>query len=87
LAGESPQPAFVDTRPPLRGGYQQTEQGGLFVASVALGDSVAEGSTLGYLHNEFGERVGEIKAERAGTLAGLAHIALLSPGDRMAYIG
>jgi predicted deacylase len=87
LAGESPQPLFVDTRAPLRGGYQQAEQGGLFVASVALGDTVAHESTLGHLHNEFGERVGEIKAERAGTVAGLAHIALLSPGDRMAYIG
>jgi predicted deacylase len=57
------------------------------VAVVALGDAVTQETTLGYLQNEFGERVGEIKAERAGTLAGLAHIALLSPGDRMAYIG
>jgi predicted deacylase len=87
LAGEKPQPIFLDTRAPLRGGYQQTEQGGLFIASAELGAQVTPDTPLGHLYNPLGERVGEIKAERAGTLAGLAHIALLSPGDRMAYIG
>lgn len=87
LAGESPQPSFVDTRTPLLGGYQQTEQGGLFVASVTLGATVTPATVLGHLYNPLGEPAGTIRAERAGTLAGLAHVALLSPGDRMAYIG
>jgi predicted deacylase len=69
------------------GSYQQSTQGGLFHASVELGVQVTSGSTLGYLYNDLGEAVGEIKAESTGTLAALAHIALLSPGDRMAYIG
>jgi predicted deacylase len=87
LAGESPQPVFVDTRKALVGGYQQSAQGGLFMASAELGMAVMPESTLGYLYNPLGEMIGEIKAERAGTLAALAHVALLSPGDRMAYIG
>ncbi len=87
LVGEEPTPVFLDTRQPLMGGYQQTEQGGLFSATATLGDVVTPQSMLGHLTNALGEVVGEIKAERAGTLAGLAHLALLSPGDRMAYIG
>jgi predicted deacylase len=87
LAGESPEPQFFDTRPPLVGGYQQTAQGGLFIANVELGIQVTPETTLGQLYDPLGEVVGEIKAERAGTLAGLAHMALLSPSDRMAYIG
>jgi predicted deacylase len=87
LAGKTPEPIFFDTRTPLMGGYQQNEQGGLFVASVELGAHVTPATTLGRLYNELGDLTGEIKAERTGTLAGLAHIALLSPGDRMAYIG
>jgi predicted deacylase len=87
LAGESPQPHFVETRRPLQGSYQQTEQGGLFHATAKLGTQVTPDSTLGHLYNALGDYVGEIKAERPGTLAGVAHVALLSPGDRMAYIG
>jgi predicted deacylase len=87
LAGDTPTPHFTDTRPPLLGSYQQTVQGGLFHASVELGAQVTTGSTLGHLYNDLGEVAGEIKAESTGTLAALAHIALLSPGDRMAYIG
>jgi predicted deacylase len=87
LSGESPEPHYVDTRNALVGSYQQTEQGGLFTASIELGAQVTPESTLGHLYNPLGEIVGEIKAERAGTLAALAHLALLSPGDRMAYIG
>jgi predicted deacylase len=87
LAGESPEPSFFDTRTPLRGSYQQTGEGGLFVASVELGAQVTPDRTLGHLYNPLGERIGEIKAERAGTVAALAHVALLNAGDRMAYIG
>jgi predicted deacylase len=87
LAGESPDPHFTDTREQLVGSYQQTAQGGLFHAVAELGSEVTGESTLGYLYNALGEMVGEIKAERAGTLAALAHLAWLGPGDRMAYIG
>jgi predicted deacylase len=87
LAGDTPEPATLDTRTPISGSYQQTEQGGLFHASVKLGEQVTPESTLGYLYNLLGEQIGEIKAMRSGTVAALAHIALLSPGDRMAYIG
>ncbi len=87
LAGESPQPHFFDSRPALVGSYQATAQGGLFVARATLGQQVTPATTLGELYNGLGERVGTLQAERAGTLAALAHVALLSPGDRMAYIG
>jgi predicted deacylase len=87
LAGETVEPHFYDTREQLKGGYQQTPQGGLFAASAILGQPVSPETTLGILYSPLGEVVGEIKAERAGTLAGLAHLALLSPGDRMAYLG
>jgi predicted deacylase len=87
LAGEFPEPTLHDTRKPLAGKYQQTEQGGLFTAQVKLGEQVTPATTLGLLHSPLGEVVGEIKAERQGIVAALAHIALLSPGDRMAYIG
>ena len=87
LAGDSPEPVKLDTRKPISGSYQQTEQGGLFAARVKLGDQVTPESTLGLLYNLLGEQIGEIKAMRAGTVAALAHIALLSAGDRMAYIG
>lgn len=87
LAGEKVEPQFYDTREQLKGGYQQTQQGGLFAAIARLGQQVTPETTLGRLYSPLGEVVGEIKAERAGTLAGLAHLALLNPGDRMAYIG
>jgi predicted deacylase len=87
LAGDLPEATRRDTRKPLAGSYQQTELGGLFTATVRLGERVTPASALGYLHNPLGELVGEIKAERAGIVAALAHIALLNPGDRMAYIG
>lgn len=87
LAGETPEPVFYEMREQLQGSYQQTDKGGLFVASAELGAHVTPNTSLGTLYNPLGEVVGEIKAERAGTLAALAHIALLSPGDRMAYIG
>jgi uncharacterized protein len=87
LAGELPETTLRDTRKPLSGKYQQSEQGGLFTAQVRLGEQVTQATTLGILHSPLGELVGEIKAERSGTVAALAHIALLSPEDRMAYIG
>lgn len=77
----------LDTRDPISGTYQQTTQGGLFAACVTLGDHITQGATLGHLYGPLGEVAGEIKAERSGILAALAHIALLSPGDRVAYIG
>ena len=87
LAGETPEPHFVDTRPQLQGSYQATETGGLFHAVAALGAQVTPDSTLGHLYTALGEHVGEIKAERSGTLAAVAHLAWLDAGDRMAYIG
>lgn len=87
LAGDSVEAFPLDTRKPISGRYQQTEQGGLFAASVKLGNAVTPASTLGYLSTLLGEPAGEIKAERSGVVAALAHIAWLSPGDRMAYIG
>jgi predicted deacylase len=87
LAGETPAPDFRDTRAPLQGGYQATAQGGLFVTRATLGAQVTRATVLGDLYNPLGEKVGEIQAERDGTLAGLAHLAWLSAGDRMAYIG
>jgi predicted deacylase len=89
LAGEEPGPrdSPLDTRNPISGSYIQTQEGGLFSASVQLGEQVTQGATIGQLSSQLGEVTGEIKAERSGIIAALAHIALLSPGDRMAYIG
>ncbi|HMN29943.1 MAG TPA: hypothetical protein PKE45_17455, partial [Caldilineaceae bacterium] len=71
----------------IAGRYQQVEQGGLFVASVNLGDHVTPATVLGRLVNLLGETVGEVTAARAGIVAALAHRALLEPGDRVAYVG
>src|SRR5690606_1281429 len=87
LAGALPQDVLRDIRKPLSGRYQQTEQGGLFTAHVRLGERVTTDTTLGLLHSPLGELAREIQAERAGIVAALAHMALLAPGDRMAYIG
>jgi predicted deacylase len=89
LAGEEAGPGGspLDLRNPISGSYVQTQQGGLFAASVKLGEQVAQGATLGRLYSPLGEVIGEITAERSGIVAALAHIALISPGDRMAYIG
>jgi predicted deacylase len=87
LAGADPEPAIPDTRRPIAGSYQTVEQGGLFVARVNLGDHVTPVTVLGRLYDLLGEAVGEVKAERAGIVAALAHRALLEPGDRVAYIG
>jgi predicted deacylase len=76
-----------DERPPLQGDYQETTQGGLFVPCVALGDRVTQGAPLGVLRDAPGNVIAEVRAERTGMLAALPHIALLRPGDRIAYIG
>lgn len=87
LAGDLSNSTLRDSRKPLSGRYQQTEQGGLFTAKVRLGEEVTPDTTLGELYNPLGECTGVIQAERAGSVAALAHTAWLSPGDRMAYIG
>ncbi len=76
-----------DLRPPITGAYQQVEAGGLFVASVALGDRVTLGAALGCLYDGLGQSVAVVQAERTGIVAALAHTALLDPGDRVAYLG
>jgi predicted deacylase len=75
-----------DSRPPVAGGYQTTPAGGLFIPRVKLGERVEAGAVLGVIDNLEGA-VTEIRAERAGTVAGLPHRALLHPGDRVAYVG
>jgi predicted deacylase len=87
LAGNEPEPLTPDTRRPIAGSYQTVEQGGLFVASINLGDHVTPATVLGRLYNLLGESVGEVMAERAGIVAALAHRALLAAGDRVAYVG
>lgn len=87
LAEDLPDQPTTDTRKPIAGSYQQTETGGLFVASVNLGDHVTPASTIGRLYNLLGEVRGEVRAARAGLVAALAHLAWLNPGDRVAYVG
>ena len=77
----------LDARPPIAGTYQEVPSGGLFVATVVLGEWVAAGAILGRLYDELGEEVAVIVAERTGLVAALAHNALLDPGDRVAYLG
>lgn len=77
----------LDTRPPIAGAYQEVPNGGLFVATVTLGEWVQAGAILGRLYDELGSEVAVIHAERAGLVAALAHNALLDPGDRVAYLG
>lgn len=76
-----------DPRQPIAGDYQETTVGGLFTPRVALGDRVEMGETLGTLRDPLGGVTGEARAARAGIVAGLPHMALLRPGDRVAYIG
>jgi hypothetical protein len=87
LAGGITQSPTPDTRRPIAGSYQSVEGGGLFVASVNLGDHVTPASTLGRLYNLLGEPISEIKAARNGIVAALAHLAWLEAGDRVAYVG
>jgi predicted deacylase len=87
LAGEQIEAAKPDTRRPIAGSYQTVGQGGLFVAGVNLGDHVTPSSVLGQLFDPLGAPVSEVKAARNGIVAALAHLALLEPGDRVAYIG
>ncbi len=77
----------LDKRPPIAGSYQEVPVGGLFVAAVALGERVQQGTSIGALYDELGAVVAEVKAERAGLVAALAHNALLDPGDRVVYLG
>lgn len=77
----------VDQRPPIAGSYQLVEAGGLFVASVVLGDQVAVGDPLGLLYDPLGQVVATVRAAWSGVIAALAHNALLDAGDRVAYIG
>ena len=55
LAGNDRLTAQPDSRRPIAGRYQQVEQGGLFVASVNLGDHVTPATVLGRLVNLLGE--------------------------------
>ncbi len=89
IVGPSPADAVAesDSRAPIAGDYQKTQIGGLFAAGVRLGDPVREGALLGSLTDLLGNCVGEVAAAWSGTVAGLPHIALLRPGDRVAYIG
>lgn len=84
LMEESPS---LDTRPPIAGDYQQTPVAGLFLPRVALGERVDRGTVIGVMHDPVGEQVAEIQAERDGIVAGLAHLAYLQPGERVAYVG
>jgi len=84
LAGDQVEP---DTRRPIAGSYQTVEQGGLFVTGVNLGDHVTPTSVLGQLFDPLGAPTAEVKPVRHGIVAALAHLALLEPGDRVAYIG
>lgn len=86
LAGRNAD-AVADPRAPIAGAYQLVEAGGLFVANVTLGDCVTAGDTLGLLYDPLGQVVTRVNAERSGTVAALAHIALLEAGDRVAYVG
>jgi N2-acetyl-L-2,4-diaminobutanoate deacetylase len=76
-----------DPRDPIAGSYQTTEQGGLFLPHVRLGERVEAGAVLGLLSNELGEAIATPAAFRSGVVAALPHLALLFPGDRIAYIG
>lgn len=77
----------ADQRSPLAGTYQQVEASGLFVASVVLGDRVGVGDPLGFLYDPLGQVAATVRAAWSGTVAALAHNALLDAGDRVAYIG
>jgi predicted deacylase len=82
-----PLPVSPDNRSPIAGDYQAAEVGGLFRPSVNLGERVTAGALLGHLVDALGVVVSEVRAGRSGTVAALAHIPLLQPGERIAYIG
>ncbi len=79
--------AVLDDRVPMRGDYQATPIDGLFLPSVALGDHVAVGQTLGAVYDLFGTPVAAISATWKGIVAGITHRALLRAEERVAYIG
>lgn len=87
LASRGTDASMADLRPPIAGSYQQVATSGLFVANVALGDQVNLGDPLGVLYEPLGQVVTTVRAEWSGTVAALAHMALLDAGDRVAYLG
>jgi predicted deacylase len=84
--GETDEPS-LDPRAPIAGDYQTTPLGGLFSLAAHIGDRVTAGALLGVIQDEWGEATAEIRAERAGIVAGLPHRPVLHPGDRVAYVG
>lgn len=76
-----------DTRPPICGDYQETARGGLFLPAVALGDRLEAGARLGVLYDTLGKEIEPVTAQWSGIVAGLPHLPLLHPGDRVTYIG
>jgi predicted deacylase len=87
LDPDTPTSGALDLRAPIAGGYQAAERSGLFVPVVALGEPVTEGRLLGVLYDPLGELQAEIRAQRSGLVAGLAHLALVQAGERVVYIG
>ena len=77
----------LDRSSPIAGHYQTTEVGGLFTTAVKLGDRVTTGALLGTIQDELGTVVARPQAFGDGTVAALAHLPWLYPGDRIAYIG
>jgi len=77
----------LNPRAPIAGDYQATPVGGLFCPAVQLGDRVTAGALLGVIQDDWGEATAEIRAARAGIVAGLPHRPLLHPGDRVTYVG
>lgn len=87
LGNEATHSFAHDPRAPIAGNYQLVDVGGLFVATVALGAQVTAGDALGVLYDPLGYTAATVTAAWTGTVAALAHNALLDAGDRVAYLG
>ena len=69
------------------GDWQMSAASGLFIASVQLGGSVAEGDVLAHIYDERGEVLQTIFAQSAGTVLGLRCKAHVEQGKWAVLLG
>jgi uncharacterized protein len=77
----SAEPVYLNSR------WVRTEQGGLLISKVKLGDSVVPGATLGQVVNPINNEVYLVRAPFSGRVIGMALNQVVMPGYAAYHIG
>lgn len=77
----SPEPVYYDSH------WMRTEQGGILFSEVKLGDTVAEGTVLGYVANPITNAQHPITATSQGRIIGMAVDQVVMAGFAAYHIG